>query len=118
MIQVNVLYGHPTDTDAFEAYYAGKHMPLAEGALGPFTQAVYTSKCLPSPDGSKPAYYRVATLIFESMEKMQQAMGTPEGQAVGADLDNFATGGHTIVMGAIDEHAESMPSQVGASATA
>jgi len=25
MLQVNVLYGHPTDPDAFEAYYAITH---------------------------------------------------------------------------------------------
>ena len=29
MIKATVLYGHPTDSDAFEKYYAETHTPIA-----------------------------------------------------------------------------------------
>ena len=44
---------------------------------------------MPDQNGAGPADYRVATLLFASMEKMQQGLGSPEGQALVADLDNF-----------------------------
>jgi uncharacterized protein (TIGR02118 family) len=118
MIQVNVLYGHPTDPDAFEAYYAGTHLPLADRVLGPHLQALYTTRCVPDQNGARPAYYRIATLLFEGMDKMQQALGSPEGHAAVADLDNFATGGYTFLMGEVDRQAESTPRLAAAGATA
>jgi uncharacterized protein (TIGR02118 family) len=118
MMQVNVLYGHPTDPDAFEAYYASRHMLLAARVLGPLAQAIHTSKCMPDQNGARPAYYRIATLIFASKDKMEQALGSPEGHAVVADLDNFATGGYTLLMGEVDGHPEGAPSQGAAAATA
>ncbi len=41
----------------------------------------------------------MAELYFEDESQMQEAMGSPEGQAVVDDLGNFATGGVTIMMG-------------------
>ncbi len=43
-------------------------------------------------DGPAP-YHLIATLTFDSVEAIQAALGTPEGQATAADLGNFATGG-------------------------
>ncbi len=57
MMQFNVLYGHPTDAAAFEAYYASTHMPLAGRVLGPHVQAVCTTRCMPDQNGARPAYY-------------------------------------------------------------
>jgi uncharacterized protein (TIGR02118 family) len=34
MIKLTVLYGHPTDPEAFEEYYADVHMPLVEKIPG------------------------------------------------------------------------------------
>ena len=118
MIQLNVLYGHPTDPAAFEAYYADTHMPLAGRILGPHVKVIYTSRCMPDQNGAKPAYYRVATLLFDSLDKVQQALGTPDGHAVVADLDNFATGGYTFLMGEVEGQAESGASEPAAAATA
>jgi len=39
--------------------------------------------------------------IFEGPEEMQQALGSHEGKAMAADLGNFASGGVTIIMGAV-----------------
>jgi uncharacterized protein (TIGR02118 family) len=118
MIQLNVLYGHPTDPAAFEAYYAGTHMPLAGRVLGPHVKAIYTTRCMPDQNGAKPAYYRVATLLFDSMDKVQQALGMPDGRAVVADLDNFATGGYTFLMGEVEGQAESGAGEPAAAASA
>lgn len=93
-------------------------MPLAQRVLGPFLTAVYTSRCQPKPDGSRPAFYRIATFIFASAEKMQEVMASPEGQGVIADLENFATGGHTFIMGAVDGQPESVPSAAATTARA
>lgn len=100
MIKGTVLYGHPKDTDAFEKYYVETHQPLVSKTSG-IVKAEYT-KFLPSPDGSAPAYYRMAELYFESPADMQQALSSPEGQAMAADLANFATGGATIIFGTVE----------------
>jgi len=40
----------------------------------------------------------VATLNFDSMAALQQALGSPQGQAAAGDLGNFATGGAELLM--------------------
>jgi uncharacterized protein (TIGR02118 family) len=100
MIKAAVLYGHPKDADTFEKYYAETHLSLVSKTSG-IVKAEYT-KFLPNPDGSAPAYYRMAELYFESTSEMQQALNSPEGKAMAADLINFATGGATIIFGIVE----------------
>jgi len=100
MIKATVLYGHPKDTDSLEKYYAETHLPLVSKTSG-IAKAEYT-KFLPNPDGSAPVYYRMAELYFESPAELQQALNSPEGKAMAADLSNFATGGVTIIFGTIE----------------
>lgn len=101
MIKLTVLYGHPTDTAAFEDHYANTHLPKAAKMKG--HSKLELTKFLSAPDGSKPAYYRMAEFWFSSPEAMQTAMGSPEGQATAADLANFATGGATLLVGSVGE---------------
>ena len=54
-----------------------------------------------SPDGGRPAYYRMAELYFASEAHLHAALGLPEAQAAIADISNFATGGVTMIVGAI-----------------
>lgn len=100
MIKATVLYGHPTDPEAFEKYYAETHTPLALSMKG--VAKIELTKFLSAPDGGKPAYYRMAELYFAGPAEMQQSMGSPEGQATAADLANFATGGVTMIIGAVE----------------
>jgi len=100
MIKGTVLYGHPKDPGAFEKYYTETHLPLVVKTNG-VVKAEYT-KFLPNPDGSAPAYYRMAELYFEGPGAMQQALNSPEGQAMAADLANFATGGVTLLFGTVE----------------
>ncbi len=44
----------------------------------------------------------MAELYFEGPEEMQQALSSHEGKAMAADLGNFASGGVTIIMGAVE----------------
>ena len=100
MIKATVLYGHPTSPEAFEKYYAETHGPLV-GKVNGIVKAELT-KFLPNADGTAAAYYRMAELYFAGPAEMQQAMGSPEGQALAGDLPNFATGGVTILMGTVE----------------
>ena len=42
-------------------------------------------------------YHRVGTLRFDSMDDLQKAVVSPEGQAAAADVMTFATGGVTML---------------------
>ena len=53
---------------------------------------------LGTPDGSDAPYYYLAELLFDDMEALQAALGSPEGQAAAGDLANFATGGATLMI--------------------
>ena len=100
MIKLTVLYGHPVDPPAFEAYYSSTHMPLV-GKINGVVKAE-TTKFLPGLDGLKPHYYRMAAFYFNNTEELQIALRSPEGTATTDDLQNFATGGLTILMGEVD----------------
>jgi uncharacterized protein (TIGR02118 family) len=90
-----VLYGHPTDAAAFDAYYVGTHAPLVKRIPG------LRSFTASSGEGGAPAgpapYHLVGELDFDSLADLQAALGSPEGQAAAGDLQNFATGGATLV---------------------
>jgi uncharacterized protein (TIGR02118 family) len=43
-----------------------------------------------------PAPHLVALLSFDSAATLQAGLASPEGQAAGADLANFATGGASM----------------------
>jgi len=99
MIKVTVLYGHPTDPAAFESYYSTSHLPLV-GKVSGIAKAELT-KFLPGPDGSKPDYYRMAEVYYDSPELMQSSLGSPEGKTLTDDLANFATGGVKMLVGEV-----------------
>ncbi|MEO8116986.1 MAG: EthD family reductase [Bacteroidota bacterium] len=101
MLKITVLYGHPTDTAAFEKYYAQTHFEKVKKVLG-IAKQEYT-KFFPNPDGKAPTYYRMAELYFTSPEAMHQTMQSEEGKVMAADLPNFATGGVTIITGIVEK---------------
>ena len=55
-------------------------------------------KVLGTPDGGAPPFYYLAELWFDDAAEMQAAFGSPEGQAAGADVETFATGGATVMI--------------------
>ena len=91
---VTVIYNTPKSAAAFEKYYSEKHLPLVtskQQEIG-FTKAELT-KFTSALDGKKPAFYRQAELYFNSLDDAKKGMATDGFKQVGADLENFATGG-------------------------
>lgn len=95
MVKLIVLYGPPSDPEAFDAHYFGTHVPLAEKIPG--VKGFSVSK-LGAIDSSASPYYLLAELSFDSSESMQAALATAEGQAAAGDIANFATGGVTMLV--------------------
>ena len=102
MLKVTVLYGHPTSPDDFEKYYEEKHAPIASKMMNGVLRFELT-RFSAGPDGSRPAFYRMAELYFTGQDQMQAAMASPEGQATVSDIANFATGGATLLVGIVEE---------------
>jgi uncharacterized protein (TIGR02118 family) len=99
MIKLTVLYGHPTDPDAFENYYAATHLPIVEKMKG-YERSEFTI-FMPQADNSASPFFRMAEFWFDGPEALQQTMASPEGQATAADLANFATGGVSVLVGLV-----------------
>ena len=95
MVKLTVLYGNPKDAAAFEKYYAETHLPIASKMQG--VRKIELSKVVGTPDGSTPAFYRMADLYFDNIDHMKGVMGSLEGKAAVGDLANFATGGVTVL---------------------
>jgi uncharacterized protein (TIGR02118 family) len=95
-LKLSVLYGHPVDPAAFEAYYLGTHLPLAAAIRGLGRTKV--SKALAGPDGAAPAFYRQFEAWFDGPQHLAAVSGTPEWQRVTDDLSNFASGGVTLLL--------------------
>jgi uncharacterized protein (TIGR02118 family) len=100
MLKVTVLYGEPADPTAFERYYFDEHLAIA--ARIPNVQRVETAKVAATPDGSPLPHYRIAELWFADLQTLQDSMGSPEGQKTVEDLANFATGGASVFISALD----------------
>ncbi len=96
MVKLVVAYGAPDDPAAFDEYYANTHDPLARKI--PNLRRFETGKVLGTPDGSPPPYYFIAELWFEDVAELEASMASEGGQAAGADVANFATGGATLMI--------------------
>jgi len=101
MIKLTVLYGHPKDAAAFESYYNSTHMQLAKKMPGVARWEL--TRFTGSPDGGKPAFYRMAELYFSALEQMETSLQSAEGMAALRDLPNFASGGVTVMVGRVME---------------
>lgn len=99
MIQLTVLYGQPHDSAAFDRHYQQTHAALAQKIPG-LKGYVANKPAALNPQEPSP-YYLIADLYFENMAALQAALQSPEGQAAAGDLQNFATGGATLVTGEV-----------------
>jgi uncharacterized protein (TIGR02118 family) len=97
MIKLTVLYNPPADPAAFDAYYFGTHVPLANKLPGLARMEV--SKLSGSLDGSPAPYHLAADLYFASTDALMAALGSPEGAAVAADVANYAQAGVSMFVG-------------------
>ncbi|HSI68617.1 MAG TPA: EthD family reductase [Gillisia sp.] len=97
VVKLTVIYGHPDDPDAFEKYYNSTHAAIAAKMKG--VSRMELTKFESAPDGSPIEFYRMAELYFPSLEAMQQTLNSPEGKATLADVNTFATGGISVIIG-------------------
>jgi uncharacterized protein (TIGR02118 family) len=95
MARILVLYNQPADPAAFDRYYFETHIPIARKLPG-LRSCIVSSGSVGLLAGSQPTHL-VAELEFDSMEELQNAMASTEGQATVADLANFAQAGVTVL---------------------
>lgn len=89
--KVVALYRHPADPAAFDQYYFETHVPIAAKIPGLLGAEASTGGV--NLLGGESPYHHAGVLTFASMEALQAALASPEGQATAADLPKFATGG-------------------------
>ncbi len=80
-----VLYKEPANKEAFDTYYFEKHVPLVQNVPGLLKVEVHRFS------GKNAPYYLMATLYFNSKDERKVALSSPEGQAMNADVANFAS---------------------------
>ena len=96
MMKLTVLYLHPSDAATFDAYYTSTHIPLVHKIPGLLRFEV--AHVVATPDGSPSPHFMIAELYFETLESLQAGMGSPEGQATAADVQNFAPRGASMMI--------------------
>lgn len=100
MIKLTVLYGQPQDPATFDRYYRQVHTPLALKLPG--LKGFTTDHPMSPNPQEKPPYYLIANLYWSDMQAFQEGLQSPEGQAAAADVQNFATGGATLLVGEVE----------------
>jgi uncharacterized protein (TIGR02118 family) len=79
-----VLWGEPTDIDAFEAHYRDVHIPLANRMTRLRSYTVSTGV---SPIRGDDRPYRVGELEWDTLEDLREDFRSPEGQATARDVE-------------------------------
>ena len=93
-----VCYPHPKDPSAFERAYAEEHLPMAKPIFaGVGAQKAVFTKLSDTPEG-KPHFYRMAEFHFPSIEKMREALASPDVQRAVVDANRISTGGPVVAM--------------------
>jgi uncharacterized protein (TIGR02118 family) len=95
MHRVLALYPHPADPEHFRAYYERTHIPLARTLPG-LRGIRWSLGVEPIGEGAAP-YFCVAELDFDDEAAVLAALQSPEGQAVVADVPNYASGGINLI---------------------
>ena len=96
MAKLLVLYNKPADAAAFDAYYFGKHVPLAKTIPGLRSYRVSSGPV--TSGGAESELHLVALLQFDSLAAIQTALASPQGVATSGDLANFAQAGVELLM--------------------
>lgn len=91
-----VCYKTPADPSHFDSYYASTHIPIAKKLPGLRKYDVSAGPIM--TPGGPASYHLIAELHFDDMAAIQAAFASPEGQAAGGDIRNFATGGADMFM--------------------
>lgn len=83
MYTLYALWGTPPDPAAFEDYYWETHAPLA--AKLPGLRELNLVRTRDAIEGAESLHYRIAELVFDSMEALEECQKSPEWEALVAD---------------------------------
>ena len=86
MVKFLVLWNTPEDPVAFERHYRDVHIPLVKQMPG---LRRYTIGRVTTLRGGEP-YYWIAELEWDSMDTLQKAFQSPQGQATAQEVDRLA----------------------------
>ncbi|MQC26578.1 MAG: EthD family reductase [Chloroflexi bacterium] len=90
------LYKQPDDPEAFDTAYFGQHIPLIKEVPGLLdVKAVKPTRVLVGED----APYLIAEMSFADKDALKAGLNSPEMAAAGENLDSFAKGQYTLMMG-------------------
>ncbi len=99
-VRLVILYTQPDSPDDWDKHYLGEHMPM--GRRLPGLDIIQAARMVGAADGGELPYYRVTTADFPSMEAMQAAVASPEGELATADFAAIAPPGSRILIAEID----------------
>jgi uncharacterized protein (TIGR02118 family) len=94
MHKLLVLYPTPTDPEHFRRHYEAVHVPLAKEVPG-IRELRYGFDAVTDGGGldRTASFFCVFEALWDDEQSMLDALGSPAGQAVIADVANYATGG-------------------------
>jgi uncharacterized protein (TIGR02118 family) len=87
MVKSIALFTTPPDPAAFDSHFFAVHLPLVRRIPGLRSVEVLRLSGLPGFDAR---YYLMAELTYDSIDALDSANATPEGQAAAIDLFAFA----------------------------
>ena len=96
MARLIAIYSKPKDPEAFDAYYFGKHVPLAKTIPGLKRYEVSIGPVI-APASTR-GVHLVAIMHYDTIEDLNRAVATPEGKATARDLVKFADGGVELLI--------------------
>ncbi|MDB5718794.1 MAG: hypothetical protein JWM38_2221 [Sphingomonas bacterium] len=94
MHRILALYGVPSDPEHFRSYYTGTHLKLAARLPGLRAMHYSFDVAAISPGNG---FFCVWSGEFDDAAAAAAAMQSPEGEALAADVGNYASGGVTLV---------------------
>lgn len=100
MHKLLVLYPHPDDPKFFLDYYRETHLPLVSKLPG----LISSSFGQPSELGPKPStYFAIFEAQFQDEKALFDALTSPVGKAVAADVPNYSPKGATLLRFLVEE---------------
>jgi uncharacterized protein (TIGR02118 family) len=94
MHRLLVRYPKPSDPDRFLDHYVKRHVPLARSLPGLIDCRYVLPKALGPDDG---ATFLLFEADFADEAAMFEALGSPVGSEVAADVPNYSPAGATLV---------------------